>query len=66
MADEKRCPKCADQPIMKPNDTVYVLPAALDNRFPAAGKIFSDKAGIEVSVFECPRCHFVEFYGHQE
>jgi endogenous inhibitor of DNA gyrase (YacG/DUF329 family) len=59
MEKEKACPKC--QTAMETGPYKMVLPAATNTRL-APAKPISENAGVELSLYHCPACGFVELY----
>ena len=59
MADNKTCPKCAEQ--MDQNEYLTFLPGALDTKYLERGSMSKSK-GTETQAHVCPGCGFVELY----
>jgi hypothetical protein len=57
---EKTCPKCADAPAMKAAPVVGIIPAKEEHTL--SPRVINEACGFPVRAYECPVCHFVEFY----
>jgi len=54
--EQHSCPKCKSEPVMKPIDTLNLIPAL------APDYSMNPKAGIYVKAYVCPHCNLIEFY----
>ncbi len=60
MSDKKICPKCKTP--MKTAEFVCGLPTMKDEKKNRGTEAMSTEIGIPVSVYQCPKCQFIELY----
>lgn len=60
MAEEKKCPKCPNSPVMTRTDRVLVIPNL--TRKSDANLAVNLRDGAPVEAYECPSCHLIELY----